>query len=263
MKKILSMLLALTMVFALVACGGGDAPAEDGKISTAVEGKLTMATNATFPPYEYYEDGKVVGIDVEIAGAVANKLGLELVVEDMEFDAIVEAVKSGKADLGLAGMTVSPERLEVVNFTVPYATGIQSVIVAEGSSITSVDDLFAEGANHIVGVQRNTTGDIYASDDIEGAGLGTVDRYSKHADAIQALKTGKVDCVIVDNEPAKAFVQEIDGLTLLDTNYAEEDYAACMSKTNQPLYDAVNAALEELIADGTIGGIIEKYIPSK
>ncbi len=263
MKKILSLLLASIMVFALVACGSSNDTAEDGQITTAVAGKLTMATNATFPPYEYYENGKVVGIDAEIANAVATKLGLELVIEDMEFEAIPEAVKSGKADLGLAGMTVNPERQEVVNFTVPYATGIQSVIVAEGSSITSVDDLFAEGANHVIGVQRNTTGDAYTTSDIEKAGLGTVDRYSKHADAIQALKTGKVDCVVVDNAPAKVFVKEIDGLTLLDTNYAEEDYAACMSKKNQPLCDAVNAALEELIADGTIAGIIEKYIPTK
>ena len=237
------------------------APEGDGSFTTAVEGKLIMATNAAFPPYESVSgDGTITGIDAEIAAAIAEKLGLELQIDDMEFDSITEAIKSGKADIGLAGMTVTPDRQEEVNFTTSYATGVQVVIVTEDSAITSVDDLFAEGASHVVGVQRNTTGDIYTTDDIEDKGLGTIDRYSKGAEAVQALKTGKVDCVVIDNEPAKAFVAEVEGLKILETEYVTEDYAAAMSKDNTALYDAVNAALEELIADGTVQGIIDKYI---
>ncbi len=284
--KVLSILLTATMALSLTACGGKEkesnqateqdsnqaAEQEDGqdtdqesasKYKTSVEGQLTMATNAQFPPYEFYQGDKIVGIDAEIAGAIAEKLGLEIVIEDMEFDSIITAVKTGKADMGLAGITVTPERMEEVNFTDTYATGVQAVIVTEDSDIKTVDDLFAEGANNVVGVQRNTTGDIYATGDIEEAGLGSMDRYSKGADAVMALKTGKVDCVIIDNEPAKAFVSETDGIKLLDTQYAEEDYAAAMSKDNTELYEAVQGALAELIEDGTVAAIVEKYIPAK
>ena len=274
MKKFLAMMMALAMVLALAACGNNGEASVSGSgsgdvsgevvadFTTANEGKLTMATNAAFPPYEYVEGGEIVGIDAEIAGAIAEKLGLELQIDDMEFDSIIEAVKGGKADIGLAGMTVTDERKEAVDFTASYATGVQVVIVTEDSAITSVDDLFAEGANTTIGVQRNTTGDLYTTWDIEDEGLGKVDRYSKGADAVQALKTGKVDCVIIDNEPAKAFVDAVEGLKILDTEYALEDYAAAMSKDNTALYEAVNAALDELIADGTIKAIVETYIPA-
>ena len=259
MKKIIAIVLAALMVCAmLTACGGKEASG----LKTVESGKLIMATNAAFPPYEYIEGNEIVGIDAEIAGAIAEKLGLELQIDDMEFDSIIESVKGGKADMGLAGMTVTEERKEVVNFTASYATGVQVVIVTEDSAITTVDDLFAEGASHVIGVQRNTTGDLYSTWDLEDAGLATVDRYSKGADAVQALLTGKVDCVVIDNEPAKAFVEANEGLVILDTAYAVEDYAAAMSKDNQELYEAVNKALEELIADGTVASIVEKYIPA-
>ena len=257
--KLICLALAIVSLLALAACGGGKAAS---KLPTVTAGKLTMATNAQFPPYEFYEGDKIVGIDAEIAAAIAEKLGLELVIEDMEFDSIITAVKSGKADIGMAGMTVTDERKESVDFTTSYSTGVQVVIVAEGSPITSVDDLFAEGASHVIGVQRNTTGDIYCTGDIEDKGLGTVDRYSKGADAVQALKAGKVDCVVIDNEPAKAFVAEVDGLQILDTEYAVEDYAGAMSKTNAELYKAVDDALKALIADGTVAKIVGKYIPA-
>ncbi|MCI8790754.1 MAG: transporter substrate-binding domain-containing protein [Lachnospiraceae bacterium] len=264
MKKLIALLLTSAMALSLAACGGTPADSGSGDseagFTTAVQGKLTMATNSTFPPYEYIEGGKVTGIDAEIAAAIAEKLGLELQIDDMEFDYITEAVSTGKADIGLAGMTITPDREEEVAFTVSYATGIQVVIVKEDSDIASADDLTKDGANHAIGVQRNTTGDIYASEDIEDAGKGTVDRYSKGIDAVQALVTGKVDCVIIDNEPAKAFVAVEEGLKILDTEYAVEDYAACMSKDNTALYEAVNTALQELIADGTVQGIIDKYI---
>lgn len=267
MKKLTVLLSALVLALSMTACGDTDdskngSNSEKG-FTTAVEGKLTMATNAAFPPYEYLEGGEVAGIDAEIAAAIADRLGLELQIDDMEFDSITEAVKGGKADIGLAGMTITPDRQEEVDFTVSYATGVQVVIVAEGSSITSVDDLFAEGANHVIGVQRNTTGDIYTTDDIEKKGLGTIDRYSKGADAVQALKTGKVDCVVIDNEPAKAFVNEVEGLKILETEYITEDYAAAMSKTNPELYEAVNSALKDLIEDGTVQRIIDKYITAE
>ena len=276
MKKLFALMLTLAMVLSLAACGGKDAPAQEepaedtaveetteSALPTAVSGVLTMATNAAFPPYEYIEGGEVVGIDADIAGAIAEKLGLELQIEDMEFDAIIEAVKSGKADIGLAGMTVTPDRAEEVNFTASYATGVQVVIVTEDSAIVSVDDLFAEGASNVIGVQRNTTGDLYTTWDLEDAGLATIDRYSKGAEAVQALKTGKVDCVVIDNEPAKAFVAEVEGLKILDTEYILEEYAGAMNKDNAELFEAVNVALEELIADGTIQAIIDTYISAE
>ncbi len=272
MKKIIALALAMIMLFALCACGSTEKKespkTEDGKtessaFSTSIDGKLVMATNATFPPYEYYDGDKIVGIDVEIAALIAGELGLELQVDDMEFDSIIESVKSGKADIALAGMTVTPEREEEVNFTESYATGVQVIIVPEGSAITSADDLFAEGAMHTIGVQRNTTGDLYTTWDLEDEGLATIDRYSKGADAVQALITGKVDCVVIDNEPAKAFTAENNGLKVLDTEYVQEMYAAAMSKDNEALYTAVNEALAKLIADGKVQEIIDKYITAE
>ena len=193
----------------------------------------------------------------------AEKLGLELVVDDMGFTAALTAVQNGESDIAMAGISITPDRQEVMDFSDSYATGVQVVIVTEDSAITSVDDLFAEGASHVIGVQRNTTGDIYTTDDIEKKGLGSIDRYSKGADAVQALKTGKVDCVVIDNEPAKSFVAEVEGLKILETEYITEDYAAAMSKDNTALYEAVNTALEELLADGTIQSIIDKYIAAE
>ena len=285
MKKIIAFSLVLVMILGLfAACGtttentgnnentGKNEVADNNEatenkdatteLKTVEAGKLIMATNAAFPPYEYIEGDAIVGIDAEIAKAIADKLGLELEIVDMEFDSIIESVKGGKADIGLAGMTVTPEREEEVNFTESYATGVQVVIVTEDSKITSVDDLFADNAKTLIGVQRNTTGDLYTTWDLEDAGKATIERYSKGADAVQALKTGKVDCVVIDNEPAKAFVQEVEGLKILDTEYVEEMYAAAMSKDNEALYNAVNDALKALIADGTIQGIINKYIPA-
>jgi len=261
MKKLIAILLCALMIAALFA---GCAPAQSGNsnLKTAVPGKLIMATNAAFPPYEYMEGGKITGIDAEIAEAIAKKLGLQLQIDDMEFDSITEAVKNGKADVGLAGMTITDERLEEVDFTVSYATGVQVIIVTEDSKITSVDDLFAEGAKHTIGVQRNTTGDLYTTWDLEDHGKATIERYSKGADAVQALKTGKVDCVVIDNEPAKAFVESVDGLKILATEYIQEQYAIAMNKENKELFEAVNKALQELINDGTVKKIIDKYIPA-
>ena len=252
MKKIISLILAVAMIcLVLTACGGSD------------ENVLTMATNAEFPPYEFMENNEIVGIDAEIAKAIADKLGYELVIENVDFDSLIPGVQTEKYDFVMAGMTVTDERLEQVNFSQTYAKGVQSIIVKEDSAIKSVDDLFAEGANNKIGVQLATTGDLYCTWDIEDEGLGTVERYNKGADAVMALNSGKVDCVVIDNEPAKVFVESNPGLKILDTEYITEDYAAAVSKDNPELLAEIDKALGELIADGTVAGIIEKYIPAE
>ena len=288
MKKALSVILVLCLtmgvVFALSACGGGDV-AEDASnalddvsaalndaaegISGAVadlaadydtveDGVLIMATNPTFPPYEFIEgdDAAVQGIDAEIAALIAEKLGLTLRIESVEFDSIIAGVQSGKYDMGMAGMTVTEERLQSINFSDSYATAVQSVIVTEGSTIASVDDIVGDGSMKI-GVQQGTTGAIYAADDY---GDDNVINYKNGPDAVQALIAGKVDCVIIDNEPAKAYVAANEGLAILDSAYAEEEYAICVAKENTELLDGINAALNELIADGSVQAIIDKFI---
>lgn len=247
MKKMISLVLCIAMMSMAVSA------------FAATEGTLTMATNASFPPYEYYDGETIVGIDAEIAAAVCEKMGYELKIADMEFDSIIAAVQSGKADFAMAGMTVTDERKQMVDFSNSYATGIQAVVVKEDSPITTVDDLFVEGANYSVGVQLTTTGDIYVTGDIEEAGLGKVQRYPNGNEAVMALMNGKIDCVVIDNEPAKAYVAANQGLKVLDTQYAVEDYAACFAKDSE-LVDKFNAALEALIADGSIQSIIDKYI---
>ena len=277
MKKVISVLMAVAMLFAvcmLAGCTDNKTNNEESSTNedvstsatamTATEGVLVMATNAAFPPYEYVEGGNFVGIDVEIAGKIAEKLGMTLEIKDIEFGSIIGGVQTGKFDMGMAGMTVNAERLESVNFSTSYATGIQVVIVAEGSDITSLDDLKADGSMKY-GVQQDTTGDIYASDTVENGGYGAdnVIRYKTGADAVQALVSGKVDAVIIDNEPAKSFVAANNGLKILDAEWAVEDYAICMAKENTQLLNAVNKALSELKADGTIDAIVAKYISAE
>ena len=257
MKKVLALILAAVLATGMFAgCSGNDSG-----LKTVESGKLIMATNATFPPYESLDDsGNIVGIDVEVAQAIADKLGMELEVTDIAFDSIIPGVQTGKYDMGMAGMTVTDERKEQVNFSDSYATGVQVVIVKDDSPITSVDDLFADGASTVVGTQAGTTGFIYATSDIEDAGLGTVKSFGKTTDAVEALKNGQVDCVILDNEPAKALVAANEGLHILDTEYAVEDYAIAIAKENTDLLEKVNKALSELTADGTLQSIVDKYI---
>ena len=274
MKKIISLIIASLMLITL-CCGFASCNKDDNV--------LVMATNAAFPPYEYVEGDKFVGIDVEIAQAIADKLGMELQIEDVEFGSIIGGVVEGKYDMGMAGMTVTEERKQSVNFSNTYATGIQVIIVKDGSSITSLDDIFEFNADGDpvalknpdlkVGVQQDTTGDIYSSSDISGWGFcdveedGTVTtdrvvRYKTGADAVEALKTDKVNMVIIDNEPAKSFVAANEGIHILegDNEYAVEDYAICIAKENTELLDKINKALDELKKDGTIDKIVSKYI---
>lgn len=254
MKKFLAVLLAALMIcISFVACSS-EKKSDDTNTDTDTQETLTMATNAEFPPYEYKEGDNVVGIDAEVAKAIADKLGMKLEIVDTKFDAIIPGVQSGKYDMGMAGMTVTPEREQSVSFSDSYATGIQSIIVKQGSDIKSVDDLSEKTK---IGVQLGTTGDIYAKDDF---GDEAVQEYDKGADAVQALIAGKIDCVIIDNEPAKSFVAANEGLEILKTSYAEEDYAICFKKDNTELQTKVNDALKELIADGTVQKIVDKYI---
>ena len=286
MKKILALTMAAAMSLTLFACGGGNnnnsggasskndasstnqsavsSSAQDGDSSkygsfTTVEpGKLHMSTNAAFPPYEMTTDaGGFEGIDVEVAAAIADKLGLELVVDDMGFDAALTAVQTGQSDIAMAGITITEERLEVMDFSDSYATGIQVVIVKEGSPIATVDDL----ANaEMIGTQKTTTGSIYCTDDY---GVEHVTEFDTGALAVMALVNGQVDAVVIDNEPAKSFVAANEGLVILDTEYAVEDYAIGFAKGNTALKDAVNAAMAELQADGTFQAIVDSYITAE
>ena len=272
MKKVLCLALGLAMSLSLLAaCSGGSsaspspsapapsasAPAESG-LTTVEAGKLHMSTNAAFPPYEMVkDDGTFEGIDVEVAGAIAEKLGLELVVDDMGFDAALLAAQNGQSDIVMAGVSVTPDRQEVMDFSDSYATGIQVVIVKEGSDVT-MDNL----SEKMIGCQKATTGYLYASDTPENGGYGEdhVIAYETGALAVEALKNGQVDCVIIDNEPAKAYVAANEGLTILETPWVEEDYAIGMKKGNTALLEAVNAAMTELKADGTFQAIVDRYI---
>ena len=276
MKKLFALLLTLAMVLSLAACGGGDttdttedtaddtqtedtADTEDTgdtDFTTVEEGKLIMSTNATFPPYEMTDDtGAVVGIDADIAALIAEKLGLELQIDDMDFTAALEAVQAGMSDMAMAGITVNEERLAVMDFSDTYATGVQVVIVKEGSDVT-LDNL----GEQLIGVQNGTTGWQFCSDDF---GDDHVAAFDNGITAVQALVNDQVDCVVIDQGPAEVFVSENPGLTILETEYAIEDYAIGVNKGNTALLDAINGALAELQEDGTIQSIIDKYISAE
>lgn len=261
MKKLLAVVLTVAMVFAFTACGGGST--DENGLSTVEAGKLHMATNAAFPPYEMTNDsGGFEGIDVEIAEKIAAKLGLELVVDDMDFSSVLTSVQGGKADIAMAGLTVTPDRQKNVDFTDSYATGVQVVIVPEDSDIKTIDDL---AKDKMIGTQEGTTGFIYCSDTPENGGFGEdhVIAYTNGATAIQALLAGKVNAVVIDSQPAKEFVAANDGLKILETEFVSEDYAIGVSKDNPELLEAVNNALKELIADGTVQEILDKYIKAE
>ena len=285
MKKLTALLLGTAMVLSLAACGGSASTASSeaasseaasseetseaasseaasesadaAELTTVTAGKLTMSTNAAFPPYEMTaDDGSFEGIDIEVAAAIADKLGLELQVDDMDFDAALLAAQNGKSDMVMAGVTVTDERQKVMDFSDTYAEGIQSVIVPEDSDIASVDDL----AGKTIGTQRGTTGYIYCTDDF---GEDSVVAYDNGLTAVQALNNGQVDAVVIDNAPAKEFVAANPGLKILDTAYAQEDYAIGVAKGNTELLNAINGALEELQADGTLQSIVDKYIKAE
>ena len=291
MKKVLSVLLAASLALGMTACGStasseaasepaasestasseaasseaaSDATSDtaSAEVTTVEPGKLIMSTNAAFPPYEMTAaDGSFEGIAVEIAGAIAEKLGLELQIDDMDFDAALLAAQTGKSDMVMAGVTVTEDRQTVMDFSDSYAAGIQVVIVPEDSDIASIDDMTGK----MIGVQRGTTGDQYCSASVEDGGFGeeNVTRYDNGLTAVQALNNGQVDCVVIDNAPAQEFVAANPGLKILDTEYANEDYAIGVAKGNTQLLDAINTAIAELKADGTIQSILDKYISAE
>lgn len=255
LKKIAAIVLSAALVVALAACGSSKD--SDSDKSSCKAGTLTMGTNASFPPYEYVDDnGKIVGIDAEIAQAIADKLGMKLEIKDMEFESLVPAVKAKSIDLALAGMTVTDERKQSVNFSDSYSTGVQVVIVKENSEIKTVDDLKGKK----IGVQAGTTSDTYCSEDF---GEENVKQFSNGSLAVAALANGQVDCVVIDNEPAKNYVAANSGLKILDTEYVTEDYAIAISKDNDELLKKVNNALKELKEDGTVDKIVGKYIKAE
>ncbi len=272
-KKIAALVCAAAMVCAFAACGekenASNTPASNGAATPAatsdtaaadinytVDGKLTMGTNAEFEPYEFHEGGEIVGIDAEVAALIAEKLGVELEIKDMEFDSIIGAVQTGSVDIGMAGMSVTEDRLKTVDFTDTYTTAAQVIIVKEDSTVASIDDL----KDKTVGVQESTTGDMSVSEDL---GEDHVKRYNKGSDAVSALKSGAVDAVVIDGEPAKAFVAQNEGLKILETTYAEEEYAIAVNKDNAALTEAINGILKELTEDGSIEKITAKYIPAE
>ena len=280
-KQILALSMAALMAAALTACSSKPAetaapettqaqtaeaaPETEGEKAEASEeatggaeaagGTLVMATNAEFPPYEYYEDGDIVGIDVEIAKAIAAKLGMELQIEDMAFDAIIPAVTSGKADFGAAGMTVTEERQRSVEFTDTYANSNQVAIVKEDSDITGSDAL----AGKIIGVQLGTTGDALATE-IKDA---TVERYNKGLEAVQSLTQGKIDAVVIDQATAEAFVKKTEGIKILEEKMSEEEYAIAIKKGNMELVEKMNEAIKELKEEGKIDEIVAKYMDAE
>ena len=289
MKKLTALLLGAAMAFSLAACSGTDssssestAPesssaAEDTSseasgeeasstasaetasydVETVEDGVLIMSTNAAFPPYEMTNDaGEFEGIDVEMAGEIAKRLGLELQIDDMDFDAALLAVQQGKSDIAMAGITITEDRLVNMDFSNTYANGVQSVIVPEGSDITSPDDL----AGKLVGVQRGTTGYMFCIDEF---GEDAVAPFDNGNTAVQNLVSGKVDAVVIDNAPAQEYVAANPGLTILDTAFADEDYAIGVAKGNTQLLDAINSTLAEMEADGTTQAIIDKYISAE
>ena len=272
------MAMAVVMALGLSACGGNNSAASssaagsvsgsasgsasngDAAFTTVTPGKLTMSTNASFPPYEMVDDdGSFEGIDVEVAGAIAEKLGLELQVDDMGFDAALQAAQTGKSDMVMAGVTITEELQAVMDFSNSYANGVQVVIVKEGSPIQTVDDL--ANAN-MIGCQMGTTGYTFCSDTPENGGFGEdhVTPYDDGAAAVQALMNGQIDAVVIDNKPAQEYVAANPGLKILDGEFTNEDYAIGVAKGNTALLDAINGALEELTNDGTIQSIVDKYI---
>ncbi len=274
MKKFAAMLLAGVMVLSMAACGGSadeepettkavETEAQDesttsaeGESSEAAGGgKLIMVTEAGFAPYEYTEDGEtVIGVDVDIANEIAKALGRELEIQNMDFDSALLAVQQGKADFAAAGISVTPEREEVMDFTIEYTTSKQVVVInKEAARVASVDDLTADT---VVGVQTGTVADSYCQDD-----LGTKDlkQYSKFMEAAMDLKNDKIDCIIMDSLPAEEMVKANDDLEILDGEVFTDKYAIAVEKGNTELLDQINEVLQKLVDEGKVEEFIVNH----
>lgn len=216
------------------------------------ENQLVMVTEAGFAPYEYYENGEVVGVDVDIAKEIAKYLGKKLVVKDIAFDSIINEVKTGKADFGAAGISYSDDRAKNVDFSINYAVSKQVVIVNNNSSITNVNGI----SNKKIAVQLGSIADTFVTEKYKSA---NVVRQKKYLAAIEDLKTGKVDCVVMDELPAKEIVSKNEGIKILDGSLTNDSYGMVVKKGNTELLDAINMVLQNLKDEGKIDEFIIKH----
>lgn len=256
MKKLTLALAALLLAtFVLAGCSGGTASAppagSDQSAETASStapaagGTLVMATEATFPPYEYMEGTEIIGVDVDIAKEIAKAMGKELVIEEMPFDAVIAAVSSGKADFGAAGISVTPEREEQVDFSIEYATSKQVILTMKDSGISVDTDLNGK----VVGVQLGTVADLALTDDYPEV---QVERYNKYTDAVSDLVAGRLDAIVLDSLPAESLKTMDENLVVSDNELFTDVYAICVKKGNTELLNAINEVLQKLLDEGKI-----------
>lgn len=238
-KKVMSLVLIVCTIFFMTGCGKN-------------ENELVLATEAGFAPYEYYEDGKVVGVDIDIAKEIAKELGKELVIKDVSFDFVINEVKSGKADFAAAGISITPEREKKVDFTIEYTTSNQVVVVKKGSPITKFDDI----KDKKIAVQLGSVADLYVEENYKKA---TIVPHKKYLSAVEDVKTNKADCIIMDELPAKEIVKENDNLVILDGFLFQDKYGMIVKKGNDELKDKINQVLERMKNDGTIDKLVLEH----
>ena len=239
MKNIVNLVLIVCAVFFMTGCGKN-------------ENELVLATEAGFAPYEYYEDGKVVGVDIDIAKEIAKELGKKLVIKDVSFDFVINEVKSGKADFAAAGISITPEREKEVDFTIEYTTSNQVVVVKKGSSIKTFDDI----KDKKIAVQLGSVADLHVEENYKKA---TIVPHKKYLSAIEDVKTNKADCIIMDELPAKEIVKENENLVILDGFLFQDKYGMIVKKGNDELKEKINKVLERMKNDGTIDKLVLKH----
>ncbi|ROR31861.1 amino acid ABC transporter substrate-binding protein (PAAT family) [Mobilisporobacter senegalensis] len=245
-KKLFAMVIMGTMVFSLAACGGKKDAKDEGK--TEESNKLIVGTEAGFAPYEYMDGDQVVGIDMDIAKAIADAMGKELEIKNMDFDGALIAVQNGKVDLVAAGVSIDPERAKVMDFSKEYVNSTEVVVVnKENPTVSSIEDL----NDKIIGVQQGNIADFWVSNE-ENVKPADIKRYTKFAQAAEDLKNGKVDCIVMDQYPAEELVAANDTLTVLDGTLFEDKYAIAVKKGNQELLDQINDTITTLIEEGKI-----------
>lgn len=240
MKKILRLSLCFICLIVMVGCGKKD------------DNKLVMVTEAGFAPYEYYENGEIVGVDVDIAREIAKELGKELVIKDIAFDSIINEVRTGKADIGAAGISYSDERAKKVDFSVNYSVSKQVVIVKNDSFINSINDI----NDKKIAVQLGSVADTYVTENYKNA---EIVRQKKYLAAIEDLKVGKVDLVVMDELPAKEIIEKNSGIKILDGELTSDSYGMIVKKGNTELLETVNKVLNRLSSDGSIDNFIIKH----
>ena len=238
-KYIITTVLIICMTFLISGCSKN-------------ENELVLVTEAGFAPYEYYEDGKIVGVDIDIAKEIAKELGKELVIKDVSFDFVINEVKSGKADFAAAGISITEERAKEVDFTIEYTVSNQVVVVKKGSNIKSFDDI----KNKKIAVQLGTVADLYVEENYKDA---TIVSHKKYLSAVEDVKTGKADCIIMDELPAKEIVKENNNLIILDGILFQDKYGMIIKKGNDELKESINTILERMINDGTIEKLVLKH----